>query len=165
MPDFTIPLADPFTATERGQYEAAWHDGNWVVERSAHGNVLRAGDTVVGLRVSDPALVVRRDPQQETDARLILGLPMRQNDARAATVRDYLVRLLATLWREQEGFSGKRPFGNSSWDHDLLLALADGGVVCAVLDEYGYIQEIDEERANELIRAAIEALGIEANGG
>jgi hypothetical protein len=31
------------------------------------------------------------------------------------TIRDYLRILLETLWEEGEGFSGKRPFGNSGW--------------------------------------------------
>ena len=31
------------------------------------------------------------------------------------TVKDYLKTLLHTLWDEEDGFSGKRPFGNSGW--------------------------------------------------
>lgn len=45
------------------------------------------------------------------------------------TVRDYLRVLLSRLWDEQEGFSGKRPFGNSGWEYDLLTPLAKAGFV------------------------------------
>ena len=45
------------------------------------------------------------------------------------TVRQYLHALLRTLWDEQESFSGKYPFGNSGWDHDLYGPLAKAGFV------------------------------------
>ena len=45
------------------------------------------------------------------------------------TVRDYLRALLITLWEEQESFSGKRPFGNSGWEYEILLPLAKAGFV------------------------------------
>ena len=45
------------------------------------------------------------------------------------TVRGYLETLLATLWRDEEGFSGKRPFGNSGWQSDVTRALAVAGFV------------------------------------
>ena len=45
------------------------------------------------------------------------------------TVRDYLRILLLTLWDEGEGFSGKRPFGNSGWEYELYDALMEAGYV------------------------------------
>ena len=45
------------------------------------------------------------------------------------TVREYLQRLLAQLWNEQEGFSSKRPFGNSCWEYDLYTPLAKAGFI------------------------------------
>lgn len=48
----------------------------------------------------------------------ILDILMGENDAGALTVRDYLKALLRRLWLEQEGFSGKRPFGNSGWEDE-----------------------------------------------
>lgn len=93
----------------------------------------------------------------------VLDLPMRQpNDADAETVREYLVKLLATLWEEGEGFSGKRPLGNSCWESDLYLPLIAAGVVDATLDEDGFLDEIDdvaETKAQQLITAAIQSLG------
>jgi hypothetical protein len=55
----------------------------------------------------------------------VLALPVDTEDAPSwvRTVRDYLVALLAKLWEDQEGFDGKRPFGNSGWDSDLITAL------------------------------------------
>lgn len=94
-----------------------------------------------------------------TDAQ-VLALPMQQpNDANAATVRDYLVALLAELWREEQMFSGKRPFGNSGWQYDLYLPLIVAGFVPGVLDEDGYIDNVDDKRADAVIASAIRSLG------
>jgi hypothetical protein len=60
------------------------------------------------------------------------------------TIRDYLRTLLMTLWEEGEGFSGKRPFGNSGWKYDLYAPLIKGGFVAGELDEDGCIQELDD---------------------
>lgn len=45
------------------------------------------------------------------------------------TVRGYLRELLSTVWSEGESFDGKRPFGNSGWELDLLVPLAKAGFV------------------------------------
>lgn len=94
-----------------------------------------------------------------TDAQ-VLALPMRQpNDANAATVRDYLVELLIQLWHSEQAFSGKRPFGNSGWQYDLYLPLIVAGFVPGVLDEDGYIDHVDDRRADAVIASAIRSLG------
>lgn len=93
-------------------------------------------------------------------ARQVLALPMPEgNDANAATIRDYLVALVRRVWIANEGFSGKRPFGNSGWDWDMYPPLIRAGLVRGVLDEDGYIDNVDEEAADALIRAAIDELG------
>ncbi len=84
----------------------------------------------------------------------VLDLPMQPNDARATTVREYLVALLAEVWTEKEGFSGKRPFGNSGWEYDLYLPLLKAGLVDGALDEDGYIDHMDDDAAERLIAAA-----------
>lgn len=89
----------------------------------------------------------------------VLALPMPENDANAATIRDYLITLLVTLWDEKEGFSGKRPFGNSDWDSDLIVALIQADAIEGELDEDGYIGSCDDDAAEELIADAIQALG------
>ena len=92
----------------------------------------------------------------------VLDLELPGNDAGAATVRDYLVALLAELWREEEGFSGKRPFGNSGWQSDIYDAMARAGYAAAdPPDGDGCIYITWEARpaADALILAAIKALG------
>ena len=70
---------------------------------------------------------------------------MTKNDAKAKTVREYLKMLLERLWEEGEGFSGKRPFGNSGWEYDLYAALEEKGVT-------------EQDEQNALIFIAIESL-------
>ncbi len=45
------------------------------------------------------------------------------------TVRDYFMALLLGVWEEEEGFNGKRPFGNSGWQHEVINALACDGFI------------------------------------
>lgn len=88
----------------------------------------------------------------------VLDLPMQANDADAATVRDYMKALLLTLLAEGEGFSGKRPFGNSGWDWDMHIPLVKAGLVRGTIDDDGYIEEHDSEKADEMIVAAVRDL-------
>lgn len=99
------------------------------------------------------------DSTDSAVARRVLDLPMDANDSGAATVRGYLTALLAELWREGEGFSGKRPFGNSDWEYDLYLPLVKAGLVPGRLDEDDCIEYVDSRAADQLIAAAIKVLG------
>jgi hypothetical protein len=83
---------------------------------------------------------------------------MLDNDANAETVKCYLKELLKALWREGEGFSSKRPFGNSCWEFDLYKALVAANLVEGELDEYDCLISVDSKAANKLIFQAIEAL-------
>ena len=82
-------------------------------------------------------------PQIELTGKMVLSVPMLPNDAEAKTVREYLVALARTVWEEGEGFSGKRPFGNSGWEHEVYNSLEAFGLpsemghemVMAALDE------------------------------
>lgn len=76
----------------------------------------------------------------------VLDLPLLDNDAKAATVRDYLKALLTRIWEEGEGFNGKRPFGKSGWDCELTSAIQDAGLAAS------------EEEAQSLVFEAIEQL-------
>lgn len=107
------------------------------------------------------------DAAGSTEAMAVLDLPMGQNDADAATVRGYLKALLTKLWNEGEGFSGKRPFGNSGWEYDLYFPLVKAGRVAGELETYethgGDERESlaridDKDAANELIFEAIDQL-------
>lgn len=92
------------------------------------------------------------------NANEILDLPMGENDADAKTVREYLIALLLTLWREGERFDGKRPFGDGSWWYDLYEPLVKAGVVKGKLDSDGLVQEMDTKKADRLIEEAILSL-------
>ena len=85
----------------------------------------------------------------------VLDIKMQPNDADASTVKDYLKALLARLWEEGEGFSGKRPFGNSGWEYELYVALVSNGIVRGSLTDDGYIEDCDVVAVNALIYEAI----------
>lgn len=58
-----------------------------------------------------------------------LTCPMPDNDSGSETVGGYLSALLMTLYREGEGFSGKRPFGNSGWEGEVAEAWVRAGLL------------------------------------
>lgn len=60
------------------------------------------------------------------------------------TVKDYLYQLLNTLWEEGEGFSGKRPFGNSCWEYDLLRPLVVAGFISGTVTPSKYEDDWDD---------------------
>ena len=64
-------------------------------------------------------------------------------------VVDYLRKLLLAVWEENESFSGKRPFGNSGWEFDILLPLAKAGFVdLGELDEDGNPHQWSQKQIN-----------------
>lgn len=93
---------------------------------------------------------------------MVLDLPLPDNESGASTVRGYLVALLTDLWREEAGFSSKRPFGSSGWQWDLYQPLARAGFVTGMtFDEDGYVDEFpvaSRAAADVLILAAIASL-------
>ena len=87
----------------------------------------------------------------------ILNLKIESDDhSKDLTIKGYLKLLLFTLWDEGEGFSGKRPFGNSGWEYDLYKPLVKSCVVPGEMDEDGYIEDVDRPAANKLIFKLIE---------
>lgn len=70
----------------------------------------------------------------------ILDIKMQDNDAGAATIGDYLVALTRRLWIEEEGFSSKRPFGNSGWKWEVYISLAVAGIIESKYDDDGNIE-------------------------
>lgn len=71
------------------------------------------------------------------------------------TVRDYLRILLSTLWAEKEGFSGKRPFGNSSWEYELYEPLVKSGFIPGTFNEDGELVTFDYRFANQYVQQLI----------
>lgn len=89
----------------------------------------------------------------------LLDLPLPDNDSGADTVRGYLVALLTELWREEDGFSGKRPFGNSGWPYDLYAPMVKAGFVNGQFDADDELIRTDTAEADDLVLAAIALLG------
>lgn len=108
-----------------------------------------------------PAIIrayTEAQPVPDPTGQQILATPMPDNDADAATIRGYLAALLAVVWRENEAFSGKRPFGNSGWDMELYRALGEAGYIRWTVDEDGEVEDFDDETGDRLIASAIIAL-------
>jgi NAD+ synthase len=66
------------------------------------------------------------------------------------SIKDFLKKLLITLFEEKECFDGKKPFGNSGWEYDIYKALVLGGVIQGEIDSDGYVKNINEEEADKL---------------
>lgn len=79
----------------------------------------------------------------------VLDVKMPENDANAETIREYFLKLLSKVWKEEEGFDGKRPFGNSGWTSEVYNALYLSGMIA----------EDDEGSGDGLIAFAIKSLG------
>lgn len=99
-------------------------------------------------------------PKPSDSAHELLHLPMGENDAQAATVGEYLGLLLSTLWLQADGFSGKRPFGNSDWQYPVYIAMikagmATGDVYIEFDSEYLDISSDGTIAADEVILQAI----------
>lgn len=79
-------------------------------------------------------------------------------DLGECSIRNYLVELAKQCWIEEEGFGGKRPFGNSGWKWHVYFALAEGGFVAGAKDDDGHWEDVDEESAEAIILACFERL-------
>jgi hypothetical protein len=98
-------------------------------------------------------------PKPLTDKSLLAALEVRfDSDAGDnLTVRDYLRTLLETLWAEGEGFSGKRPFGNSGWENEIYAPLIGAGFLPGTLTSDGYIEEYDKKESERYVFKLIKA--------
>ena len=85
----------------------------------------------------------------------VLQIKMQENDAGADTIGEYLAKLLSSVVVEAEGFSGKRPFGNSGWYIDLYTALVRGGVAGGEIDEYGWADKYNSSECDKILVDAI----------
>ena len=74
------------------------------------------------------------------------------------TIKEYLKTLLLTLWKEEEGFSGKHPLGNSGWKFDIYIPLIGAGVVQGLMDDEGFIDWVDAIGADQIIADIIRSL-------
>jgi hypothetical protein len=65
-------------------------------------------------------------------------------DIGRVTARGYLKALLEELLLKGESFSGKRPWGNSGWEHELAMPLCKAGVIEATIDDERYAYPVVE---------------------
>lgn len=104
-----------------------------------------------------------------TEGLEVLALPLDHEDCRwhttpGATVRDYLIELLAQFWAgEADPKYGM--VGGSDWQHDLYVPLRNAGLIPAWEDGWGVGRRTDgtarpedQQHADALIAAAIRAL-------
>lgn len=59
----------------------------------------------------------------------ILAVPFYDEDSGAHTVGQYFRLIAFRVWVEDEGFSGKRPFGNSGWCHEVIDVVMEHFVI------------------------------------
>ncbi len=88
----------------------------------------------------------------------LLSCKMQKNDSGVNTVKRYFKELLFLLWRDSEGFSGKRPFGNSDWESEVFTAWVTAGLLKGKLDEEGYLQSFDSNKAYRFVYRCIDSL-------
>ncbi|MNE42823.1 hypothetical protein D3C80_1369720 [compost metagenome] len=78
---------------------------------------------------------------------------------REVSVREFFREMLQKLWDEQEGFSGKRPFGNSGWKYPVIYALIKAGAIPGTItfDEDGYVEDTqyDHHEAHKFVSGLI----------
>ena len=78
------------------------------------------------------------------------------------TLKEYFKLLLLTLWEEDEGFRGKKPFGNSGWKWDVIHVLAKAKLVKGDATQYsdGDIEfnNVDYKAGEKLIKQAIKEI-------
>lgn len=79
------------------------------------------------------------------------------------TVRVYLASLLKKIFEEGENFSGKRPFGNSGWELNLVEPMIECELLAGRIDRsdpdwpeaVGYDMAAFEKKQGDLIRYAM----------
>jgi hypothetical protein len=114
--------------------------------------------TLGAAQVIIAASLARFHGSMDISAQQVLDTPLPANSAGAADIRAYLVLLLLKVWREVEGFDGKRPFGDSAWYRDLYAGLVRAGLIDGRLGPDGHLEEADDEAGDRLIELAIAAL-------
>lgn len=75
------------------------------------------------------------------------------------TFREYFQKLLITLWRDGESFSGKRPLGNSGWEYELYHPLVRAGYVEGIFSDCGeFIEDFSMNTCDKIIEEVINYL-------
>lgn len=109
------------------------------------------------LPATEKAEALEREGREELGKYLEMTLNFNYSEE-TVTIREYLKRLLVELWNEQEGFNGKRPFGNSGWEYELFVPLIKAKAITGVIDENGYIESVDEKNGHQIILRLIDII-------
>lgn len=72
-----------------------------------------------------------------TDLDELLALRFDSDAGQNLTIREWFIDLARLAWTEGEGFSGKRPWGNSGWESAVYLPLVKHGAMPGELAENG----------------------------
>ncbi len=82
----------------------------------------------------------------------ILNLKFYSEDlSKKVSIKQFFHILLKTVWIEQEEFDGKRPFGNSGWDGDLIKCLVQNKIIEGEIDEYGDPESYSTDSVNNKV--------------
>ena len=74
------------------------------------------------------------------------------------TIGRYIMALGKEVWKHEDGFSGKRPYGNSGWKYGIYISLIEAGLAKGSLDEDGYLNALpdgERERMDGMVLRAI----------
>lgn len=92
------------------------------------------------------------------NAKKILKLKFYSHDLnRETTIKEFFKTLIVKVWAEQGQFDGKRPWGFSHWERDMVACLEKHKVVKPISDKNGLIERNLQER-NKIIQSLIEAM-------
>lgn len=142
--------------------DRVFQDTHWEATKAGSLEPIARRKAIIAAVNEADTMVQEEIPPALSDAlargRKVLDLPLQTNDQAADTIGGYLTALLSALWAQGEGFSGKRPFGESGWQSALYRSLVLGGLVDGTIDEYG-LSGVDADVADRMILDAIEALG------
>jgi len=86
----------------------------------------------------------------------VLDLKFKSEDlGKKVTIRQFFFELMKIFWYDPEGFSGKRPFGNSGWDSDLIICLVKNKLIKGKLDEDGYLEDYSNKECDQFVMSKI----------
>ena len=68
---------------------------------------------------------------------------------------EYLKGMLVELIDDPDGFSGKRPYGNSGWIWEIYARMIGEGFISGKLDVDGMVEEFDNKEADEVLKKFI----------
>lgn len=77
--------------------------------------------------------------------------------AEKITIRQMFVRMMRKCWLD-DGFSGKRPLGDSGWRDDVIKSLVDSGLIRGEIDCDGDLVSSDDGAGGELVLAALDRM-------